>query len=197
MGKSRLLYEFRKAILNEDITFLEGKCLSFSRGVAYQPIADILKSNFDIREGDMDFAVRNKVKQGLGAIAVDEGPAMPYLLELLSVKDSGIEKISLSPEGKKDRTTETLKKILLMGSAMRPVIIAIEDLHWIDKTSEDVIKYLLESIPGARVLLIFTYRTEFIPTWGALSYHNQLLLNRLSNRESLVMVSHLLGTEYI
>ena len=75
MGKSRLLYEFRKAVLNEDITFLEGKCLSFSRGVAYQPIADILKSNFDIRDGDMDHAVRNKVKQGLQAMGVEEGPA--------------------------------------------------------------------------------------------------------------------------
>ena len=143
----------------------------------------------------MDFAVRNKVKQGLQAIAVEDAPATPYLLELLSVKDSGIDKISLSPEGKKDRTIEALKKILLRGSAMRPVVVAVEDLHWIDKTSEDVLKYLIESIPGARVLLILTYRTEYVPAWGARSYHNQLLLNRLSNRESLVMVSHLLGTE--
>ena len=57
-------------------------------------------------------------------------------------------------------------------------------------------KYVLESIPGARVLLIFTYRPEFVHTWGAKSYHSQVMLNRLSNRESLaMMVSHLLGTE--
>ena len=197
MGKSRLLYEFRKAVLNEDVTFLEGKCLSFGRGVAYQPISDILKSNFYIREGDGDSVIRNKVTLGLQVICVDEGPAMPYLLELLSVKDSGIEKIQLSPEGKKDRTIETLKKILVKGSELRPLVIAIEDLLWIDKTSEDVLKYILESIPGARVLLIFTYRTEFVPTWGARSYHNQINLNCLSNRESLVMVTHLLGTDYL
>jgi tetratricopeptide (TPR) repeat protein len=53
----------------------------------------------------------------------------------------------------------------------------------------------LESIPGARVLLIFTYRPEFVHTWGAKSYHSQVMLSRLSNRESLMMVSHLLGTE--
>ncbi len=186
MGKSRLLYEFRKAVLNEDITFLEGKCLSFSRGVAYQPIADILKSNFDIRDGDLDLVVRNKVKQGLKTMAVEEGPTLPYILELLSVQDSGIEQIAISPEGKKDKTIETIKKLILMGSQQRPLVMAIEDLHWIDKTSEDVFKYLLESIAGARVLLILTYRPEFIPTWGARSYHNQLLLNRLSNRESLI-----------
>ena len=50
VGKSRLLYEFRKAVANEDVTFLEGKCLSYSRGVTYHPIIDIFKSNFDIRE---------------------------------------------------------------------------------------------------------------------------------------------------
>jgi tetratricopeptide (TPR) repeat protein len=72
---------------------------------------------------------------------------------------------------------------------------AYEDLHWIDKSSEDQLKHLLESIPGARVLLIFTYRPEFVHTWGAKSYHSQVNLNRLSNRESLIMVSHLLGTE--
>ncbi|MBI4763611.1 MAG: AAA family ATPase, partial [Deltaproteobacteria bacterium] len=197
MGKSRLLYEFRKAILNEDVTFLEGKCLSFGRGVAYQPITDILKSNFDIREDDWDPVIRKKVTQGLQAISVEEGPVMPYLLELLSVKDSGIEKITMSPEGKKDKTIETLKRIILKGSEQRPLVLAIEDLHWIDKTSEDALKYLLESIAGAQVLLILTYRPEFIPTWGARSYHNQLLLNRLSNRESLLMATHILGREQI
>jgi TolB-like protein/class 3 adenylate cyclase/tetratricopeptide (TPR) repeat protein len=195
MGKSRLLYEFRKAVLNEDITFLEGKCLSFSRAVAYQPISDTLKSNFDIRDGDSDNSIRNKVKQGLQALAVEEGPATPYILELLSVKDSGIEKIVLSPEGKKDKTIETIRKLVLKGSQQRPLVMAIEDLHWIDKTSEDVLKYLLESIAGARVLLILTYRTEYIPTWGTRSYHNQILLNRLSNQDSLFIATHLLGTE--
>jgi tetratricopeptide (TPR) repeat protein len=54
---------------------------------------------------------------------------------------------------------------------------------------------VLESIAGARVLLVFTYRPDFIPTWGARSYHSQVTLNRLSNRESLSMASHILGTK--
>ncbi len=66
-----------------------------------------------------------------------------------------------------------------------------------DKSSEEVLKYVLESIPGARVLMIFTYRPDFVHTWGAKSFHNQLTLNRLSNRESLAMVNHLLGTKDI
>jgi class 3 adenylate cyclase len=60
VGKSRLLYEFRKAVANEDVTFLEGRCLSYTRGVAYHPVIDILKSNFDIGESDTDSEIREK-----------------------------------------------------------------------------------------------------------------------------------------
>ncbi len=92
---------------------------------------------------------------------------------------------------------EVFKLITLKGSEIRPLITAYEDLHWLDKSSEEVLKYVLESIPGARVLMIFTYRPEFVHTWGGKSYHSQMNLNRLSNRESLSMVSDLLDTESI
>jgi len=195
VGKSRFLYEFRKAVANEDVTFLEGRCLSYSRGVAYHPVIDILKANFDIGEGDGDIEIREKVQKGLKVLGADEASTLPYLLELLAVKDSGIDKIPMGPEERKDRVIEALKRIYLKGSEIRPLITAYEDLHWIDKSSEESLKDLLDSISGARVLLIFTYRPEFVHTWGAKSYHSQVTLNRLSNRESLVMVSHLLGTE--
>ena len=70
VGKSRLLYEFRKAVASEDVTFLEGKCLSFSRGVVYHPIIDILKANFDIGEDDGDLQIRAKIKKGLDKVEV-------------------------------------------------------------------------------------------------------------------------------
>jgi len=197
LGKSRLLYEFRKSVANENVTFLEGKCLSYSRGVAYYPVIDVLKSNFDIREGEGDFEIRQKVKKGLEEIQADEASTLPYLLELLLVKNGGIDQTPLSPEIRKARTLDTLTRIVLKGSEIRPFIMAIEDLHWIDESSEESLKQLLESISGARVLLIFTYRPEFVHTWGGKSYHSQLNLNRLSNRESLLMVAHLLGTNEV
>jgi len=197
VGKSRLLYEFRKAVANEDATFLEGKCLSYSRNMAYHPVIDILKSNFDVREGDGDIEIREKVKAGLKVLEADEASTLPYLLDLLSVKDSGIDKIPMSPGGKKDRIIEALKQIILKGSEIRPLIIAFEDLHWVDKSSEDVLKDLLDNIPGAKVLLLFTYRPGFVHSLGVKSFHNQITLNRLSKRESLAIVNHLLGTEDI
>jgi class 3 adenylate cyclase/tetratricopeptide (TPR) repeat protein len=195
VGKSRLLYEFRKAVASEDVTFLEGRCLSYTSAVAYHPIIDTLKANFDFHESDGDFEIREKTKKGLKILGTDETATLPYLLELLAVKDSGIDKIPMSPEAKKNRIMDAYKQVALKGSEIRPLILAYEDLHWIDKSSEELLKYVLKSIPGARILLIFTYRPEFVHTWGARSYHSQVNLNRLSNRESLMMVSHLLRTE--
>ena len=197
VGKSRLLYEFRKAVANEDLTHLEGKCLSYSRGVAYHPHIDILKSNFDIQEGDGDLKIREKVEAGLELLGASETSTMPYILELLSVKDSGIDKIPMSPEARKHRIIDALRRTVQLGSEIRPLILAIEDLHWIDKSSEEVVKEVLDNISGARVFLIFTYRPDFVPTWGGRSYHSQVNLNRLSNRETLVMVAHLLGAQEI
>jgi class 3 adenylate cyclase/tetratricopeptide (TPR) repeat protein len=197
VGKSRLLYEFRKAVSSEDAVFLEGRCLSYSRSVVFYPIVDILKANFDIREGDRDPEIRAKVKKGISIVKADEKSTLPFLLELFSLQKSGIDKFSLSPEGKKDRIMESVKRITLKGSEIRPLILAYEDLHWVDRNSEDLLKTILESIPGAKILMIFTYRPEFVHTWGGKSYHSQIMLNRLSNRESLAMVAYLLDTEEI
>jgi class 3 adenylate cyclase/tetratricopeptide (TPR) repeat protein len=194
VGKSRLLYEFRKAVSNEDVTFLEGKCLSYSRGTAYHPVIDILRSNFDVREGDEDSTIREKVKKGLTTLDVDVESTRPYILDLFSVKDAGLGKISMSPEGRKGQIIDAINRITLKGSEIRALIMAFEDLHWMDESSEDVLRYLLENISGARVFLLFTYRPEFVHTWGGRSYHNQVNLNRLSNRESMTMAGHLLNT---
>jgi len=194
VGKSRLLYEFRKAVSNEDLTFLEGRCLSYSRGVAYHSIIDILKSNFYIQEGDEDPEIVEKVKNGLKILGADEATTLPYLRELLSPRESGLDKIQIAPETMKAGIIEALNRIVLKGSEIRPLIMAFEDLHWIDRSSEECLKYLLDSISGARVFLIFTYRPEFVHMWGAKSYHNQLNLNRLSNREVLQMAAYLLRT---
>ena len=195
VGKSRLLYEFRKAIANEDVIFLEGRCLSYSTNVAYHPVIDLLKSTFDIHEGDDDDRIRDRVKKGLKEQGADESSTLPFVLEMLSVKESGIDAMGLTPEVRKDRTLEALKRIVLKGSERRPLVMAVEDLHWVDKSSEEAFKDMLDAISGAQLLLIFTYRPEFVHTWGGKSYHNQVNLNRLSNRETLAMASYILGTE--
>jgi tetratricopeptide (TPR) repeat protein len=92
---------------------------------------------------------------------------------------------------------EAWKRVILKVSEIRPLIVIIEDLHWVDQSSEVTLKYLLDSISGSRILLILTYRPEFVHTWGTKSYHNQVNLNRLSNHESLEMVNYILDVPKI
>lgn len=194
VGKSRLLYEFRKALSNEDVTFLEGKCLSYGREAAYLPIIDILKSNFDIRDTDTEFQIRNKVRNELALLGVDEAGVLPYLLELLSVKESGIDEIAMSPEARKEGIVQALRRPLLKGARRRPIIIALEDLHWMDGSSEDILNSLVNDIRNARVLIVSTYRPKYSHGWGAKPFHVQVNLDPLSTGDSLAMVAHLVGT---
>lgn len=195
VGKSRLLYEFRKAISSEKVTFLEGKCLSYSQGIPYHLHIDTLKANFNISDDDQESTIRKKVQKGLRILNIDETPTLPLILELLSIRDGESGLNSITPEIKKHQIIDALKKIALKGSNFRPLVIAYEDLHWIDISSFDCLKILIEIIHSTRILLIFTYRPEFAYSFGAKSYHSQIVLNRFSNREILTMVRQILDVE--
>lgn len=195
IGKSRLLYEFRKAISNEDAFFLEGRCLSYSQGISYYLIIDILKSNFNIQDDD-EINIRKKVTTGLNTLGLDDKPIAPYFLELLSVKNSGINPLLMSPEAMKDKIAESLKQILQKLSEIRPLVLTIEDLHWADQSSIEIINLLFEIIPGARVLVVFTYRPEFSPNWGSRSYQSQLTLYKLTTKQIAAMVNNILGPSH-
>ena len=192
MGKSRLLYEFRKAIANEPVFFFEGKCLSYSRSVAYHPLIDILKSFFQVNDGEADGAVRDKVVNVLNRLKISANESLPYLLELLSVKESGIDLLTTSPEAMRERIKGALKSLVIKGAQARPLILAIEDLHWIDASSREAIGDLLESIPAEPVFLVFTSRPQFTSDWGIKSYLHQIVLQSLSDGESVSMASYLM-----
>jgi class 3 adenylate cyclase/tetratricopeptide (TPR) repeat protein len=193
VGKSRLLYEFKKRVANENATFLEGKCLSYTKDTAYFPIIDILKANFGIRPDDQDPNIKEKVRRGLRLLKISDTPTLPYLLELLSVKGDDIDTIFMGPAEKKDQIAAALKRITINGSAMRPLIIAVEDLHWIDKSSEECFTEMLKSISGRSVLVIFTFRPEYKSVWGGRSFYDEITLKRLTTADSMALVKNLLG----
>lgn len=194
VGKSRLLHEFRNALSDEDVTFVEGRCLSYSKGVAYHPIVELLKSNFGIEDSDPDSVITEKVKESLATLGLYETSNLPYILELLSVKHTGIDRIRMSPEAMKDRILGSLQGIVLKSSKARPLVLALEDLHWMDDGSKDAASYLLESIAADNVMIIFTYRPEFVYPWSNGSNHTFLKLKHLSIRDSLAIVANMLDS---
>ena len=179
------------------MTFVEGRCLSYGTGTSYHPFVRHLKETFGVRDDDGHMETRKKVKEGLESSHAGAGEMLPYILELLSVRDSGIDSIPMSSESRKDRVRESLAKVLVKGSESRPLILAIEDLHWCDKSSQEFIKHLLETMHGLKILAIFTYRPGFSANWASLSHHQPMTLDRLSDGESAAMVQNLLGTREI
>ena len=187
-GKSRLLYEFRQRLQDKRVTYLEGRCLSYGSSIPYHPIIDILRHNFGISETDSPETIIEKVRFALQEVAMDVEESAPYLLQLLSVKEGTARIAPFSPEAIRTRTFETLKQMSLKGSQRRPLIFEIEDLHWIDKTSEDYLASLVESLVGASLMLLTTYRPGYRPPWLEKSYATQIALRNLGPHDDVTVV---------
>ena len=187
-GKSRILYEFRQRLANQQATHLEGRCLSYGSSIPYHPIIDIVRHHCGITETDGPEAIIEKVGVVLREMGMDAEKSTPYLLRLLGVQE-GTESISmLTPEAIRTRTFDTLRQMNFQGSQQRPLIFEIEDLHWIDKTSEDYLASLVESLPGASILLLTTHRPGYRPPWIEKSYATQISLHNLTSQEALNVV---------
>jgi len=100
----------------------------------------------------------------------------------------------LSPEAIRTRTFDTLKQMSLQGSQQRPLIVEIEDLHWIDTTSETYLASLAESLPSASIMLLTTYRPGYQPSWLAKSYATQIALRSLVAHDGLRVLGSPFGS---
>src|SRR4029434_2266253 len=129
--------------------------------MAYLPIMGLLKHNFQGEEGDDDATISAKIEQGMVVLGAELQPAIPYIKYLLSVPPGDDAVLSLDAQQRRLKLFETLRAMMLHGGQRRPLVLVREDLHWIDKTSEDVLLYLADSLPDARVLLLVTYRPGY------------------------------------
>jgi DNA-binding NtrC family response regulator/tetratricopeptide (TPR) repeat protein len=197
IGKSRLLLEFRLGLNEDRIAYLEGSCHAYAAAIPYFTLVEILRNRCGILEADTPDAIHEKVRRSLQAMGMDLEESAPYLLHLLAV-DAGNDRLAdLAPEAIKVRTFEALREMSLKSSWRQPLILVVEDLQWIDKTSEDFIASLVESIAGAHVLLVSTYRSGYRPRWLGKSYATQIALQPLSPEDALRMLQSVPETETI
>jgi class 3 adenylate cyclase/tetratricopeptide (TPR) repeat protein len=187
-GKSRLLYELRQALAGRPATYLEGRCLSYGGSIPYVPVLDIIKQNFGVLETDSAETVTAKVRSGIEEVGLDPDEWGPILLLFLGVKEGTERLAALTPETIKARTFDMLRQLSLSGSRRQTLILAVEDLHWIDKTSEEYLGSLVDSLSAASILLICTYRPGYRPPWIDKSFATQTSLRPLSSRDSLRVV---------
>jgi transcriptional regulator with AAA-type ATPase domain/tetratricopeptide (TPR) repeat protein len=194
IGKSRLILEFRQGLPVEPGTYLESHCHSHGASVPYLPVLELLRMMCGITDVDEPDAIAKKIRAGLTAVGLDPVHAEPPLLQGLGVKE-GVERVAqLSPEAVKARIFETTRQLILRRSRATPLVIVLEDLHWIDKTSEEFFGSLAAQIAPARILLVSTYRWGYRPPWGDKSYATQIALQPLAPDDCLSLVQSLLAT---
>ena len=192
IGKSRLLFELRQSLAGRPVTYLETQCASYGATIPYLPVLDLLRANCGIVEMDTPAEIARKVGSGLEALEMAADETAPYLLHLLGVKE-GAERVALlAPEVIKKAACETLRQICLRGSRRRPLVIVVEDLHWVDPASEEFLGWFADGMASAAVLLLVTYRPGYRATWSDRSYATQIALGPLSRVDSLVVVRSIL-----
>jgi predicted ATPase len=188
VGKSRLLFEFRQRVAKQRVTYVEGRCLSYGSTMPYLPVLDLLRVLCGITPADAAETISTKVRHTLQRLGLVADAGLPYLLQLLGVS-AGTEALEmLTPEAIKTRTFALLHQICLSSSQQRPLILEVEDLHWIDSASEAYFAALAEALPGAPICLLVTYRPGYRPPWMDKSHATQLTLGPLSTQESLALM---------
>ena len=95
--------------------------------------------------------------------------------------------LTVSPEQQKQKTLQTLLTILLRIAAQQPLLFVMEDLHWVDPTTLELLSLLVDQGPTARILVLLTFRPDFSPPWTGRAHLTQVTLNRLPRRQAAEM----------
>ena len=177
LGKSRLVAELKAAALNvieeqeaDSILWTEGRCLEMNRTVAYWPFIDILQTRFGWMRNTPETARGSQVtstldelyqEQRLTAEQVDTmGPILGQLLSLHFANDWDQRLQHARPEQIRHQTFQTLRDFTAAHAQRQPLVIVLEDLHWADPLTLDLIGYLMETLAETPLLLLCVYRPE-------------------------------------
>jgi predicted ATPase len=190
LGKSRLTWEFRR-LAEAHAAVLMGRCLSYGAGIAYLPLFDLMRAASGIAVGERTDQAAAKIELKVKALELDISHAH-YLRHAfgLPTPDPGLA--HMDPQSIRDRTFDALRRLLIAEAANRPLMVVVEDLHWIDQTSQDFLSAFADELPSAPILLLATYRPGYTPPWAGRSFASQLALRPLSPADSKHIVNLIL-----
>src|SRR5262245_28057162 len=195
IGKSRLVLEFRHALAaaGEAMTWLEGRCISFGESIPFLPIIDQLRENFGVQEFDGEPEIIAKIEHSMRRMGEVEAhiPAIRYLL---SVDPGDPAFAAMEAVARRRKIFDAVRALTLRGARLRPLVLVVEDLHWIDTSSEEFLSSLMDAVAAVPLLLILTYRAEYASPFGSRSFYTTLTLHSLSEAETAAMASRVLGT---
>lgn len=194
IGKSRTVHALRERVSGEPHVVLHYQSSPHHADSALHPVIAQLERLADFRPGEKAEERLAKLEALLSQAMEDTSSVAPLFAALLSVDAEGrYPPLGLDPQQQKDRTLAALVQHLDRIASRKPVLIVVEDAHWIDPTSLEWLGRVIEWARAAPVLLVVTFRPEFSPDWADRSRLTFLTLNRLSRKQSATMVRQLAG----
>ncbi|MEA2605220.1 MAG: hypothetical protein QOF89_6212 [Acidobacteriota bacterium] len=195
IGKSRLVHGLREELGRLAPRWLHCYGVAHARSSPFFAVIDLLRRSWlaSARSPAEELAILEGLLRQYGLPVPDDLPILALLLSL--PLPEGTVAPPLSPDTRRQRTLEALLNLLLQATAEQPVIFVVEDLHWLDPSSLELIGALLGVIGGASLLVILTFRLEFELPWGHHASWLQLHLSRLTDADSLQLIEQVPGGE--
>jgi class 3 adenylate cyclase/tetratricopeptide (TPR) repeat protein len=194
IGKSRLVHDLRRRLEAEGVLFLQGHCQSHRQG-AFLPFIEVVRTVFGITEGDPQADITRRLRAGLEIVGLDADEAVPHLLNLLGLHVEGRTFRKEDSELAGQRVRDILQRLLLERSRLSPVVLFIDDLHWIDPPSEDYLCWLADVESELPILAVCAYRPHYVPPWAERSNVTEIRLEPLPRGCALDILRHRFGTE--
>lgn len=195
MGKSRLVQALRERLAATPHAWIEGGCSPYHENSAFHPVVECLAQRLTVRRDDAPEINIAKIEAALRptGIGLDEG--VPLLATLLSIPipERYPSLQHLSAEAQRRKTLETVAAWVFAISEERPVVVLMEDLHWIDPSSLELLETLVGQVPTARVFMVLTHRPGVDVSWATRSHVVHLTLHPLARTQVATIVDRLTG----
>jgi TOMM system kinase/cyclase fusion protein len=193
IGKSRLVQVLKAHVAVEPQAWLTPcQCSPYYQNTALYPIIDLLERvalGFEREEAPSQKL--RKLEGFLVQYGLPLAETVPLFSALLSLPlGADYTPLNVPPAQQKQQTLHALLTIFLRIAAQQPVLFVMEDLHWVDPSTLELLSLLVDQGPTARILAVWTFRPDFSPPWTGRAHLTQVTLNRLPRRQAAEMISH-------
>ena len=199
IGKTRLVEEFKGTLDLNEIQWLDGQAYAYAQNIPYFPLIDLFNRGFQIKEGDTPEKVREKIESRIQSLVGTREDVIPYVGSLYALSYPEIEEVS--PEFWKSRLQEAIHAILSGLAQRAPTIICLEDLHWADPSSIDLLRFVLSEFRNPALFICVHRPTISLFTSHQLSglraQYQEIQLQDLSLSEAQIMLASLLKAKEI
>ena len=187
LGKSRLVHTITQHARGDgspDSTVIEWRCSPQSQNSDLYPARDYFERLLGFQRGENPVERFERLLAHLESLHLDRKDVVPYLASLLSLPmDDRFSVPAVSPAREREETFKALRHWLRASASRAPVLFIVEDLHWVDASTLELLGQSLAEGLRDRILTLFTFRPEFQTPWPALAHQTSLALNRLTRRQ--------------